>query len=86
MLNLDGRHSGPLGVHVQEVGGVNSGPGRMVGQAHVAGASTGHGQAQGVGRLLQGRGGVGDLDQPQVEVVGAQAGQGGVQGVQEGAA
>ena len=86
MLDLDGPQSRPSAGLAKQVVHAHRGPGRVVGDAHVTGAPGGDGQAQSVGRLLQGGGGVGHLNQQQVEVVGAQPGQAGIESVEQRAA
>ena len=83
MLHLDSGQSRPPTVLAEQIVHAHRRPGRVVGDPHVASAAGGDGQAQGMGRLLQGGGGVGHLNQQQVEVVGAQSGQTGVQCVQQ---
>ena len=75
-----------LYVIVRSIISADRGPGRVVRQPDVASAAGGHGGAQRVGGLLQRGGGIGDLHEPKVDVVGAQAHQGVVEGVEEGAA
>ena len=85
VLHLDGGHAGAA-VLGEEVGCAHGGPGRVVGDAHVAGASRVDGGAQSVDRLLQRRARVGHLDEPKIEVVGAEPREGVVEDVEEGAA
>jgi hypothetical protein len=58
----------------------------MVRQSHVTSATGGHRDAQRIDGLLQRSGGIGDLDEPQVEMIGAQAYQGVVESIQQCAA
>ena len=86
MLHLDGRQARTPAALAEQIMHAHRSPRGVVGDAHVPGAPGGDGQAQCVGRLLQGGAGIGHLDQQEVQVIGAQAGQAGVERVQQRAA